>query len=179
MDLPSFAYHPDPVASGSITASDATCQCCERARGFIYVGPVYAEDDLEDALCPWCIADGSAHEKFGASFTDEAGFPDEIDEEVIEEIAFRTPGFATWQEGRWLTCCDDAAAFLEPIGWTEIQERYPYTLGTLMTYIVQVLEISGGAATRLVKTLDRDSSPTAYVFQCLHCDSQPVYLDHL
>jgi hypothetical protein len=41
--LPSFRYHPDPVATGSIEPSDAVCRCCGRARGYIYAGPVCAE----------------------------------------------------------------------------------------------------------------------------------------
>jgi uncharacterized protein len=180
MDLPTFGYHRDPLASGSVEASDASCRCCRRKRGFVYVGPVYSEhDDLDGALCPWCIADGKAHEKFDASFTDEAGFPDGIPREAVEEVAFRTPSFNSWREGRWLTCCGDAATFLEPIGYAEIKARYPRIEGSLVTYIVQDLKISGSAAIRLLESLHRDSSPTAYVFQCRRCDAQPAYVDFL
>ena len=70
--LPHFRYHPDPVETGSITASDAACTRCGERRGFIYAGPVYAVGDFRDALCPWCIADGSAHESLGATFVDSA-----------------------------------------------------------------------------------------------------------
>ena len=38
MDLPVFRYHPDPIASGSIVASDAQRACCSARRGFIYTG---------------------------------------------------------------------------------------------------------------------------------------------
>src|SRR5215475_5025556 len=148
MDLPTFRYHPDPIASGSIVVSDAECQCCNARRGFIYAGPAYCEAELEEALCPWCIADGSAHEKFEASFTDEAQFPEAIPRDVIEEIAFRTPGFCGWQQEKWLTCCGDAATFLEPAGRAEISARYPQLEGTLMMYIVHELGISGSAARR-------------------------------
>jgi len=47
-----------------------------------------------------------------------------------------------------------------------------------MTYIVHELSISGGAAGRLLESLTPDGSPTAYIFQCLHCDGMPVYVDH-
>ena len=30
------------------------------------------EGDTPEGLCPWCIADGSAHKKLGVEFTDEA-----------------------------------------------------------------------------------------------------------
>jgi uncharacterized protein CbrC (UPF0167 family) len=177
MQLPVFAYHPDPLASGSVKVSDAVCRCCGNARGYIYTGPAYCEEDLEDALCPWCIADGSAHAKFDVSFTDEAGFPDGIPQTVIEEVAWRTPGFASWQEGQWLACCNDAAAFIEPAGHAEIAARYPRSEGDLMGYIVYKMAISGNAATRLLHSLNRDEGPTAYIFKCRHCDFHPAYID--
>jgi uncharacterized protein CbrC (UPF0167 family) len=71
MSLPEFRYHPDPIATGSIKSSDATCVCCEQRRGFIYTCNTYCEDELVEALCPWCIADGSAINMFGATFSDD------------------------------------------------------------------------------------------------------------
>src|SRR5918992_4376302 len=99
--LPAFRYHPDPLETGSIKVSEDMCVCCERARGFLYTGPVYAEDELDDALCPWCIADGSAHDRFDAEFTDAAGVGlgwELVPDEVVEEVAHRTPGFTGWQQ---------------------------------------------------------------------------------
>jgi uncharacterized protein CbrC (UPF0167 family) len=100
MDLPVFTYHPDPLASGSVAASDTPCTCCKARRGFIYTGPAYCEAELDDAICPWCIADGAAHKAFDASFTDPAGFPDGVPPDVVDEIAYRTPGFNSWQQGK-------------------------------------------------------------------------------
>jgi uncharacterized protein CbrC (UPF0167 family) len=179
MDLPTFRYHPDPLASGSIARSDATCASCDQKRGFIYTGPTYCDVELEDALCPWCIADGSAAEKFDASFMDAASLPDEIARDTVAEIATRTPGFNAWQQEKWLTCCGDAAAFLEPVGHADIRARYPQIEGALMMYIVHELGISGAAATRFLQALDRDNGPTAYVFACRHCDNKPAYVDYL
>jgi hypothetical protein len=68
--LPRFAYHPDPVGTGSIEPRDTSCVCCGQAYGWIYVGPVFAEDDIDDELCAWCIADGSAARRYQATFTD-------------------------------------------------------------------------------------------------------------
>ncbi|MDH1265319.1 CbrC family protein [Pseudomonas sp. GD03944] len=112
MELPHFRYYKDPVAAGVIKPSDAVCLCCERARGHIYVGPVYSVEDLSERLCPWCIADGRAAERFQASFIgyhalDEAGAAPS----VIEEIDRRTPGYFTWQEATWLAHCGNACVF--------------------------------------------------------------------
>jgi uncharacterized protein len=105
-ELPAFKYHPDPLASGSVILSNAVCACCKKARGFIYSGPVYGPD--VDHLCPWCIADGTAHAQFGVSFTDEAGIGgyrdwDAVPQDVIETVAYRTPGFSGWQQEQWWT----------------------------------------------------------------------------
>jgi uncharacterized protein CbrC (UPF0167 family) len=110
--LPEFPYHPDPVATGSVEESDALCMNCGRRRGFIYVGPVYATDELAEALCPWCIADGSAAARFDASFTDVAELPDDVPAETIVRVMRRTPGFTGWQQEHWMFHCGDGAAFL-------------------------------------------------------------------
>src|SRR5262245_24485003 len=105
--LPSFRYHPDPLGSGSIIASDHACLCCGRARGYVYRGPVYAETALDDRLCPWCIADGSAHRRFDAVFTDAEGIADGAPASAIKEVEQRTPGYAAWQSEQWPVCCGD------------------------------------------------------------------------
>jgi uncharacterized protein CbrC (UPF0167 family) len=170
MDLPNFRYHPDPIASGSVVESTEKCEVCKKSRGYMYDGPIYAEDDVEH-ICPWCIADGSAAKKLDACFVG--------DDEVPEEIAQRTPGFAAWQTEQWLTCCEQPAAFVAPMGLKELRD-FDYTLeGQLMMYIVQELHISGGAATRMLEGLKKDHSPTAFVFKCLKCERNLGYVDYL
>ena len=110
--LPLFAYHPDPLGTGSVEASGDRCICCGRERGFIYTAPVYAEEELNEQLCPWCIADGSAAQRFGATYSDAqplilAGVP----EAVVEEVTQRTPGYRSWQQDEWQCCCGDACEF--------------------------------------------------------------------
>jgi uncharacterized protein CbrC (UPF0167 family) len=179
MNLPTFRYHPDPLASGSIVASNATCRCCEQSRGFIYTAAVYSEDELDDALCPWCIADGSAHKKFDATFVDSEALLDHVPAPVLLEITERTPGYSAWQQENWPVCCNDAAAFLEPVGAVELRARYRDQEGALMSHIVHEMKFSGGAAVRLLSSLRRDTSPTAYLFRCLHCERTLFHVDHL
>lgn len=176
--LPRFRYHPDPIDTGSVVVSDTTCAVCGRVRGFIYAGPVYAEDDLDDAICPWCIADGSAYETLGATFVDSEAFADGTPEAVMAEISERTPGYASWQSEVWPSCCNDATAFLGPVGITEVRERHRELEGFILSHIIYELGISGGAATRMLQSLRRDVSPTAYLFTCLHCGEPRVHVDH-
>lgn len=145
----------------------------------IYTGPVYAQAKLSDALCPWCIASGAAHVKFAASFVDSEAFADDVPEEAQDEIMHRTPGFASWQTERWLSTEGLPAAFIEPAGIREIRARYPRLEGDLMSFVVHELGVSGGAATRLLQSLDRDRGPTAYVFRCGKHDQFLGYIDLL
>ena len=180
MQLPSFPYHPGPLLSGSIVAAENVCACCGERRGYVYTGPVYAEaEGLDDALCPWCIADGSASERFEATFVDEAAIEGELPEEVVQAVSRRTPGFNAWQQERWFACCEDAMAFVEPFGAAELQGKYMRLQGEAMTLIVHELGISGGAATRFMNSLDRAKGPTAYLFACRHCDTKRIYIDSL
>ena len=176
--LPTFRYHPDPIDTGSVTESDATCVVCGDERGFIYVGPVYAEDDFEDSICPWCVADGSAHESLGATFVDSESFAADTPDAVIAEISERTPGYSAWQAEEWPSCCRDATAFIGPVGIAEIRAKHRELEGFVLRQIIYGLGISGGAATRLLESLKRDTSPTAYLFKCLHCGEPQVHVDH-
>jgi len=176
--LPTFRYHPDPVATGCVEESEAPCASCEDSRGFIYVGPVYADDDYEEAICPWCIADGSAHATLGATFVEPEVFADGTPDAAIAEIAERTPGYAAWQHEVWPACCNDATAFLGPVGIAEIREQYRELEGVVLSHIIHELGVAGGAATRMLESLHRNASPTAYLFRCLHCGEPKVHVDH-
>jgi uncharacterized protein CbrC (UPF0167 family) len=179
LPLPTFRYHPDPIASGSVVTSRTKCKCCEQVRGFNYTGPVYAEKDLEEALCPWCIADGAAAQKFKATFVDAETFGDAAPEAVVKEITERTPGFNAWQAEQWPSCCGEPAAFVTPAGIAEIRAKFYQLEGSLMMFIVQEMGRSGGAARQMLESLRRDQSPTVYIFKCHHCDTQPFYVDYL
>jgi hypothetical protein len=177
MTLPTFRYHPDPIASASIIESSETCRCCGQSRGYIYTGPVYSEEDLNDAICPWCIAEGRAHKKFDATFVDDEAFSDGTPEAAIQEICERTPGYSAWQSEQWPSCCDDAAAFLTPAGIAEIRASYREFEFSVLNHIIHNMQISGRAATNLLDSLDKDAGPTAYVFRCLTCGKHHFHID--
>ena len=70
--LPQFKYHPKPLETGAFEQDKTVeCDCCEQQTSVYYSGPFYCVDEVEH-LCPWCIADGSAAEKFAGSFQDDA-----------------------------------------------------------------------------------------------------------
>ncbi len=179
MQLPSFRYHPDPLATGSIERSDNACECCGETRGFIYAGPVYAEDELEGCICPWCIASGAAREKLDAEFVDPAavgghGSWEAVPESVVHEVAFRTPGFTGWQQERWWTHCGDAAQFIGPAGAADVARHGPVTLEHLR---VDLGWEPGERFDAYVRSLDAEGQPTAYLFKCLRCGEVGGYSD--
>jgi uncharacterized protein len=176
--LPAFRYHPEPLASGSIVSSDLACRCCGRTRGYIYTGPVYAEEELNEALCPWCIADGSAAGRFQAHFVDPGGVGDygsweAVPSSVVDHVAQRTPGFTGWQQERWWTHCGDAAAFLGLAGRAELVATWAGAVPSIRADS-QLAESDWPA---YFAALDRTQGPTAYVFQCLRCRALGGYSD--
>jgi uncharacterized protein CbrC (UPF0167 family) len=175
--LPAFPYHPDPLGTGSVVESDARCLACDQARGYIYTGPVHArQPELDGALCPWCIADGTAATRFDAHFVDVGwGVPDAVPRSVTEAIAARTPGFIAWQGERWLYHCGDGAAFLGLVGRREL-EAYPDALEMLRQEAIENGFSQDDVAEHLAG-LRKDGDATAYLFQCRHCGSHLAYSD--
>jgi len=177
-ELPRFTFHPDPIRSGSVATSDAECRCCGERRGYVYTGPVYsAEDDLDDALCPWCIADGSANREFDATFVDSAALGNDVPESTVAEITERTPGYNAWQAEQWPSCCNDATEFVGPVGIAEIRKDYRPFETSVLNHIIYDMGISGGAALRKLESLHRDTGATAFLFQCPRCGGHKVYVD--
>jgi uncharacterized protein len=178
MKLPSFKYHPNPIDTGSIEPSENVCESCGQSGGFIYKGPVYAEEELIDAICPWCIDDGTAHEKFDAQFVDSAGIGgygewEEVSDEIVEEVACRTPGFDGWQQERWFTHCGDAGEFRGAVGRVELEQLGAEAILAIKTEI----GFDGEEWENYFQCLDKNKGPTAYIFKCRFCGKFGGYSD--
>jgi len=179
MQLPTFRYHPDPVRTGNVIVSNEKCLVCGKTPGLIYVGPVYAVEEYDGRICPWCIADGTAHEKLDCTFTDEAGVGgygkwDSVPESAVDEIVCRTPGFAGWQQEKWWTHCHDAAKFLGRVGKDELERLGPEAAEAIRVCsdipdVDQWLHILG--------QLRKEEPPSAYLFQCTKCGKLGGYWD--
>ncbi|SNX88584.1 hypothetical protein SAMN06272735_9048 [Streptomyces sp. TLI_55] len=171
--LPFFRYHPDPLASGSIRAAAETCACCKRNRGWIYTATFYTAQDVSGRFCPWCIADGSAAERFAGEFTDSYGL-DRVSESVLHEVTHRTPGFHAWQDPHWLVHCQDAAAFVGEVGYTELA-AHPEALEQLRAD----MRLDGWHdENQLEHFLTRlGDGATAMLFRCTVCGVHLAYAD--
>lgn len=173
---PTFRYHPDPVRTGFLRRSETTCAACGQKRGLVYTGPTFSKAEIVDELCPWCIADGSAADRFEAEFTDVGtAVPSSVPTSVLVELAKRTPGFAGWQQEYWLYHCDDAAAFMGRAGFLDLVDR-PAALEMVLHENDQ-FGWTVDQSEAYARTLDRDGEATAYLFQCLHCGQDLAYTD--
>jgi uncharacterized protein CbrC (UPF0167 family) len=174
--LPSFRYHPDPVRTGNVVRDDIVCEVCGQQREFSYVGPYVSPDahyENEDPICPWCIADGSAAEKWQASFV-AAGYLSaaalaQMSPAALTDLQFRTPSFRCLQQDRWLDHHGEAAAFLGEVGADEYLRLPPEAQAA-------VRRTAGDDPSRPLSDDDQvlrlradGDGPAVYVFQCLHC----------
>jgi uncharacterized protein len=176
--LPHFRYHPDPIASGSIIPSSNRCLVCDETRGFIYVGPSFCVDDLDESICPWCIHSGAAHSRFDVEFVDRSavgnyGVWEPVATEIVEEICLRTPSFNGWQQERWYTHCGDGAEFIGCFGWEEL-----HRLGEdAVKCVAEECGYDNPLLEQYMRSLDRTYGPTAYLFRCLKCGELGGYSD--
>ena len=176
-ELPVFRYHPDPVGTGSLIASSQDCDACGQARGYVYDGPVYAEDD-QWTFCPWCIADGNAADMHDAGFTEAQDWGDGIPADVVAEVTRRTPGFSAWQPERWLTHHGDAAAFLGACGIQELRKHGDGAIEAVRRFAAAEGDIAEGPGRdAYLESLDAAGGPTAYLFRCLRCEEFLAYCD--
>lgn len=182
MELPKFKYHPNPIETGAFkTDKEVICDCCGKSTRIYYTKPFYCIEKI-DALCPSCIADGKASEKFDGEFQDYASIegispnPNEPDtlnnKKACKEVSQRTPGYSGWQQEVWLSHCDDLCAFLGYVGWEEIKDRL-YSFADLESdikdYNFNIDDLS--------KYLRNNGSLQGYLFQCLHCKKYRLYID--
>ena len=164
-EMPQFVYHPDPVATGSVVPSSEVCPACGAARGYAYALTPYAIGE-HDHICPWCIADGTAHAKFDATFVDDwplqrADLPDS----VVAEVTQRTPGYTSWQQEEWLSCCGDACEFHGDAPQAEIRALDARGFERLVPRPAFKFDEAPG----FLRNYEPGGSPAFYKFVCRRC----------
>jgi len=186
--LPTFKYHPQPLETGAFKQDQTvTCDCCEQPTPVYYTNPFYSVDDI-DHLCPWCIADGKAAEKYAGSFQDdasiegvEAQYNEKGDyegahlpcsEDALREVTERTPGYCGWQQEHWLAHCGDLCAFIGYVGWNEIKDRLD-----AFAHLAEDCEAFGLPYEDLPKYLYNEGDCQGYLFRCLKCGKLRLWAD--
>ncbi len=99
---------------------------------------------------------------------------DEVDEEIIGVIAQRTPGFSGWQQEQWWTHCADAAEFIGRAGRAELEAHGEAAVAAIQD---STGLDDGPRWQHFLAALNKDGSPTAYLFRCRHCGVVGGYQD--
>jgi uncharacterized protein len=167
-ELPTFRYHPDPLATGNVVAQDIVCGVCGEPRPYAYIGPYVSPDahfENGDPLCPWCIADGSAAGVWKASFVAPAYLSEEARTRMppgrLAELEQRTPSFLCLQQDRWLDHHGEAGEYLGEIGAAEYAD--------LPDQAQLAVRVTAGEPGQVALLRADGDGPAVYLFRCLHC----------
>lgn len=168
--LPFFKYHPDPLATGMIEKKEIVCECCEKPSAYAYAQGLYSIRRVE-FICPWCIADGSAAQKFEGEFVDAhplcAGH---LEPSIIEEVSKRTPGYISWQGDVWQVHCNDACEFHGDAHKHDLEALTGESLQEFLTTYYMDEEFWDD----LKESYKKGGDPAIYKFKCRHC-AQLIY----
>ena len=171
--LPVFKYHPNCLENEVFEKVDkgeeVTCMCCGKHPEYYYSTMMYAKEDV-DCLCPECIADGSAAEKFAGEFIQDAERVENA--EATAELFTRTPGLMTWQGEHWLACCNDYCAFIAYVGAKELEK-----MGIAQEVFDDYAQRDEYDIEDVRKYLVKDGSMAGYLFKCLHCGKHRIWVD--
>lgn len=167
--MPVFRYHPDPVSTKAIVTTDLSCACCGHARGY-RVASNYGRT-WYDCICPWCVANGRAARRLGASFVQDSDTA--LPAAVWDELSRRTPGYISWQGELWLTHCGDACAFLGDLP-AEEAAQLPEPVEAL--FLAENDWLADWSALKAAYA-EGKSDVALYKFACLHCDTVRLGID--
>ena len=167
-----FKYHPEPIKTGAFKTDKAViCECCGKETDIYYSNPFFSVEEVE-FLCPECIKSGKASEKFDGAFHDSCSCDEVDDEEKLNELCARTPGYSGWQQEYWPAHCDDFCAFIGYVGWDEIRQM------GIEAEIEEDLPANCDYPVSVVKQhLRNNGSMQGYLFRCLVCGKHRLHVD--
>lgn len=163
-----FQYHPNAYEQDVFEKGPATCQCCGKQTE-VYYPRMYCRKSIH-SICPACIANGAAAEKFQGDFIQDAETEKVSDPAKTEELFKRTPGYTSWQGEYWLACCNDYCEYLGEVGTVELEE-----LG-IADEVFAEYEGHGGYE-NVREYLVKSGSCAGYLFRCRHCGAYRLWVD--
>lgn len=191
-NLPHFKYHPNAYRLGLFKQGPARrCAVCNQDTNYVYSGPFYCIDDV-DAICPWCIHDGQAAQKFNGTFHGAVEYNggllsvvfnddtnqymyfmgneqvEPIHDRSLHELLFRTPSYSSWQEPQWLSHCGDFCTFIRYLNqdeWMDLKEE-------LQEEMERLQESCGLSLNHLADDIG------LYLFQCPTCGKYRLHTDY-
>lgn len=171
-ELPKFKYNLKPLDNRIIVKRSEMCPVCNKETEYVYEGPFYSVEDVEN-ICPWCIANGDAATKYDGEFQDIAQCEDVDRQEYIDELVHRTPGYIGWQQEEWLSHCGNFCAFIEYVGWSEIA----HLKDELKEDLNRIKNDYGLTQEKLEECLINDGHLQGYLFKCVVCGKHRITVD--
>jgi uncharacterized protein len=182
MELPNFKYSPNAYELDIFEKKEGICSICEQTRNLKYTSSFYCTGNPE-YICPWCIENGKAAEKYKGVFNDYFGIEgvnyDEdsptmsettLDKDLLLKITNMTPSYTSWQQEVWLTHCKEPCAF---IGYADKETIKPY-----LEELKDDIESNEGYGAEVIKThLSKNGSLVGYLFQCTICGNHRLHVD--
>ena len=179
MELPKFKYNPNAYELDLFEEKEGICSVCNEKRNLKYTSSFYSIED-PDYICPWCIVNGRAAEKFNGEFNDYCGIegvspnpndpPSKIPQELLREITNKTPSYVSWQQEVWLTHCNEPCAF---IAYVDFETIKPY----LEELKEDIETITNDYGTNMIEYLTKSGSVVGYLFQCVKCGKHRLHID--
>lgn len=172
MEKIKFKYHPNVWKQDVFTEIAENemleCECCNKRTRY-YLQNMYSSANVE-CICPECVANGKASEKFNGEFIQYAEIDKVSDDEKRKELFCRTPGYVSWQGEYWLACCNDFCAYIGDVGTKELEE-----MGIADEVFAEYDARNEYEDARLY--LEKAGSMAGYLFQCLHCQKYHLWVD--
>ena len=175
MNLPLFKYSPNAYKLDIFVEEEGTCSICDEKRNLKYNGSFYSIEE-PDYICPWCIANGKAAEKYDGEFNDYCGIEGSsaesastIPKELLLEVSTKTPSYFSWQQEEWMSHCNEPCAF---IGYADTK-----TIEPLMSELNEDIEKNGYGAEFIKEHLSKDGHLVGYLFQCVNCGQHRLHVD--
>jgi uncharacterized protein CbrC (UPF0167 family) len=182
-DIPEFKYHPYPLKTLTFEQEDSvTCKCCNMPTLVYYTYPFESSLDSVDYddffICPTCIIDGKASEKFQGKFQEPEYCEPVSSPEKLDELCHRTPGYYAPEKAYWLAHCDDFCALVDLIDdWCEIEEKGIEREIEEDWVINDNYDITDIAVIKEHLNFDNGGAFNGYLFRCLHCGKHRLYVD--
>jgi hypothetical protein len=167
-NLPTFKYNSKPLENGIFVERPSICPVCNQETDVVYEGPFFAINEVED-ICPWCIKNGEAANKFDGSFQDSASCESGFTNDQLEELIYRTPGYTAWQQEYWLFHCNDFCSFIGYVGWEEIKD--------IADELNDDFKNNGFNRETVEKYLKNNGQLQGYLFQCQTCKKHRLHID--
>lgn len=127
--LPKFTYMNAKGAKETFRADDEQCECCDKPTAFVYEGPIYTEQEVDEPIiCPRCIQNGSAADYYAAIFQSDIENESTLSASTRKTLMQKTPGIVSWQEQPWKTCCHEPCIYQGSLTFKCKQCQQQYTM---------------------------------------------------